>query len=263
MSEKGGTCRFNFPKFPSDKTFISRKPEEEFATEEVTAAGNLLQNVSNYIIDEDNENSSNKDMFTELNTNQDALQKAYTTTANKTSVILKRDISSCWINQYCEPLLLAWNANLDVQFVVDAYSCIVYILSYISKREMALLLETCFKECLNRGNTDSKAIMKKIGFMYIHNRELSAQESVYRVCSIPLKRCSRKVLFLPSGPNVVKLSLLLSVLKNRSINGDLDEDDIWMVSFIERYRARPDGSLFDYICYAEFFYSTVFFQSHK
>ncbi len=53
----------------------------------------------------------------------------------KTNVVLKRKPSDVWVNQYNKDLLRCWNANMDIQFVVDAYSCIVYIISYISKAE--------------------------------------------------------------------------------------------------------------------------------
>ena len=62
---------------------------------------------------------------------------------NKINVVLKRKPSDIWINQFNKDLLRAWNANMDIQYVVDAYSCVVYIISYISKaeREMGLSLD--------------------------------------------------------------------------------------------------------------------------
>lgn len=77
--------------------------------------------------------------------------------------MLKRQVDKVWINQYNKSLLKCWNANLDIQYVADAYACIVYI-SYISKaeREIGLLLGNAQKEASKQGNVDNKDAFKKI-----------------------------------------------------------------------------------------------------
>lgn len=77
---------------------------------------------------------------------------------------------------------------MDIQFVLDAFSCIVYIVSYISKseREMGMLLKQTKLEA-EEGNYDARQTMKKIGSAYLHHREVSAQEAVYRVCNLKMK----------------------------------------------------------------------------
>ena len=44
--------------------------------------------------------------------------------------------------------MLAWQANMDIQFVLDAYSCVMYVASYIMKteRSMAKLLKRVVAE---------------------------------------------------------------------------------------------------------------------
>ncbi|CAF2880127.1 unnamed protein product [Rotaria sp. Silwood2] len=64
-------------------------------------------------------------------------------------MIHKREPNARWVNQYNEELLRAWNANMDIQFVLDPYACAKYLMSYTTKpeREMSLLLEATHKEC--------------------------------------------------------------------------------------------------------------------
>ena len=50
-------------------------------------------------------------------------------------ILMKRDIKDCWVNNYNPDLLMAWNANMDIQYILDEYGCIMYMLSYISKPE--------------------------------------------------------------------------------------------------------------------------------
>lgn len=59
------------------------------------------------------------------------------------------------INIYNTNLLEAWQANMDIQYVLDPYACATYILSYITKGErgMRKLLEKASEEAKS-GNKD-------------------------------------------------------------------------------------------------------------
>lgn len=56
---------------------------------------------------------------------------------------------------------------MDIQYVVDANSCIVHIIPYVSKaeREMGILLEHAHKEASNDRwpKKDAKEALKKLG----------------------------------------------------------------------------------------------------
>ena len=49
-------------------------------------------------------------------------------------VLLKREPSECMVN-YNSPVMLAWQANMDLQYVLNAYACIMYVAYYIMKTE--------------------------------------------------------------------------------------------------------------------------------
>ena len=89
---------------------------------------------------------------------------------------MKRQANEAWINQYSKPLLKCWNANIDIQYVVDAYVCVVYIISYISKaeKEMGLLLGNAQREVAEEGNSSAKDASKNVGTVYLHSRDVSA-----------------------------------------------------------------------------------------
>lgn len=155
--------------------------------------------------------------------------------------MLKRQVNEVWVNQYSKPLLKCWNSNLDIQYVVDAYACVVYIISYISKaeREMGLLLGSAQREAHKEGNISAKDALENLGSVYLHNREVCAQESVYRLTNMHLKECSRKVVFVPTGENIIKMILPLKVLRQKATSHDLTTEDMWMTSIVDRYKNRP------------------------
>ena len=50
-------------------------------------------------------------------------------------VLLKREPSECMANNYNGSVMLAWQANMDLQYVLNAYAYITYVASYITKTE--------------------------------------------------------------------------------------------------------------------------------
>ena len=53
-------------------------------------------------------------------------------------VLLKRKSSECMVNNYNGPAMLAWQADMDLQYVLNAYACIMYVASYIMKTDRAM-----------------------------------------------------------------------------------------------------------------------------
>ncbi|VDI19188.1 Hypothetical predicted protein [Mytilus galloprovincialis] len=106
--------------------------------------------------------------------------------------------------------------------------------------------------------------MKKIGTSYLHHREISAQEAVFRVTGLRLRECSRKVEFIPVGENPCRMSIPLKDLekqqsyktsKSKKINGDSEDEDeskIWLNNIVDRYKGRPHIVLFTKMCLARF-----------
>ncbi|XP_062588391.1 uncharacterized protein LOC134250048 [Saccostrea cucullata] len=265
--KKGTECRFNFPRPPSQKTFITSANEEENAEEweketnvNKAFAKEILLSVWDKIQNDGERIQTTQELFDDLSLTQELYEDAYNMLSTKRSVVLERCPNEVWTNQYNRCLLKSWDANMDIQFVLDPFSCIVYIISYISKseREMGMLLKQTKLEA-EEGNHDARQTMKKIGSAYLHHREVSAQEAVYRVCNLKMKECSRKVLFVPVGDNPVRLSKPLSVLKKKaskdeeiSVEEEDEEDEVWMTNIIERYMNRPDKAIFHEMCLAEF-----------
>ena len=64
-------------------------------------------------------------------------------TIKSPTVMLKREVCVSRVNNYNEHILLAWHANIDIQFVLDVYACATYIASYVTKsqRGMSELLD--------------------------------------------------------------------------------------------------------------------------
>ncbi|XP_029954136.1 uncharacterized protein LOC115393324 isoform X3 [Salarias fasciatus] len=273
------TCRFHFPKPATMRTFLCKMKEcrcdkqklmeaqknpdsenklvckcfEKDHPMKKEVAKEILASVSKAIREEEPFDSV-EELFASQHINQDIFETAYRRLEKKTKVVYRRGLKEVWVNQYSKKLLKCWNANMDLSFVTDAYAVIVYIISYITKaeREIGLLLNNAQKEASKEGNLSAREALKKLGSVYLHNRDVCAQEAVYRLTNMHLKECSRKVVFVPTGDNIVRMSLPLHVLKERASSHDLSSDDMWMTSIVDRYWNRPDGGVFDGMCMATF-----------
>ena len=82
---------------------------------------------------------TSQDFPFELQINVECYIRAVRSSLKQEQVFLKRNPHEVRINVYNTVLLKIWKANIDIQFILDAYACATYIVTYISKgqREMS------------------------------------------------------------------------------------------------------------------------------
>ncbi|VDI08177.1 Hypothetical predicted protein [Mytilus galloprovincialis] len=162
-------------------------------------------------------------------------------------IIYKRNPTEIQINSYNKHLLRAWEANLDVQYCLDPYACIAYMVAYITKdeREMSQILQAVS----NEANTlDFKSSMKKCASAFLNAREVSAQEAVYRLLSFPLFKSNFSTVYVPADRPEKRICLLKPI---SSVKDKEDEDeDVYQTSILDRYAARP--TKLENLCLAKF-----------
>lgn len=77
---------------------------------------------------------------------------------------------------------------------------------------------------------------------------MSAQEAAYHVLSIPLAKCSRKTIFINTGPPVERARILKTNEDLRRLNEDSTE--VYMEDVFEKYCVRPET--LEEVCLAQF-----------
>ena len=139
--------------------------------------------------------------------------KAIRCSLKSPKLFLKKSPFEIRINNYNPNLLKGWWANMDLQFVLDPYACAFYILSNIAKgqRGMSKLLEIASQEA-NSGNKDIVNKVGHIGNKFLNAVEISAQEVVYLVLQMPMRRASREFQFI-NIPNPEERTFLLKTLE--------------------------------------------------
>ena len=231
-------CRFKYPKPPSASTLISCEPEDN-CQQQVDFAVKILTTVKQVL--------QNKDLPADVTLNE-VLVTAHVTLEDYTKalsiskcgqfIILKRQPSEQNVNCYSQAVLRVWQTNMDIQYVTNAYACVMYFASYVLKAEkgMGELLKLAAKE-VHQGNTRQQ--LNKLGSVFLTNREVSAQEAVYRVLSMPLRRCSRSTIFLNTHDKKSRDSLMLPFTHLQKL--DDDDENVYSKNVTDRYAARPQN----------------------
>ncbi len=145
-------------------------------------------------------------LLAELSVSEHEYILAIRSSLNCPTIFLKRSPDELRINNYNRACLLAWRANMDIQFVLDVYACAMYIVSYISKAQKGMS-ELLSKACVEarEGNANIKQQVRDIGNKFLNSVEISAQEAVYVILQLPMRKSSRNVVFINTSPFILTL----------------------------------------------------------
>ena len=130
-------CRFNFPLPPMKHTCILEPLQADCNDLEGDKKhkGNFekINKLINSLKTEDAEMDFTT-FLERLKLDNDQYLKAIRSSLSSTKLFLKRSVSEVRVNSYNPTLLKCWRANMDLQYVLDAYSCAMYIVSYVAKK---------------------------------------------------------------------------------------------------------------------------------
>ena len=264
---KGGkVCRYNFPKPPSNRTFIcepvdhiqgnKHDPNYQAALddrkEEENQAKQTLKTLWELLADSDADETEWSEILHKAQITHSEFEKCLAIVTQRVKPYLKRRLKDQWINNYNPHLIRCWNGNMDIQYVLDPYAVAMYIVSYITKaeREMGDLLTNAQKEA-SEGNVDAVQQLRKLGSVYLQNREISVMGAIYLICSMPLRHSTRNVIFLQTSSDGQKISLPLEQLQANAGKSE----QVWMPTQIEKYLGRPNSEKYNNMCMARFFSS--------
>ena len=171
--KRHNSCRFSFPKPPSPNT-LTAQPETD--PDVVKDTKTVLAKVHKVIADGHIDKSLGE-VLALANVTQDEYSEALEVSNKGSVVLLKREPSECMVNNYNGPVMLAWQANMDLQYVLNAYACIMYGVSYIMKtdRAMGVLLKRVASEARTE---ELKSQMKKVGSAFLTHRSESTRGSL-------------------------------------------------------------------------------------
>ena len=146
-------------------------------------------------------------------------------------------------------LLHVWKANHDIQYVLDPYSCVVYICDYLMKNNkgMSKLLENAAKEA-KEGNMDLKQSVRHIGNKFLNCSEMSEEECAYSLLELPITQSSIKVEFINTSEIYNRVFIAKPDYMLHKM--DPDSEEIKQQNNVDKYAPRPH--VLKQMCLADF-----------
>ena len=233
-------CRFNYPQPPMRATTIlypiSVEEEEHAQLKQLKETWKSIKKQLNDM--KEGEDITFEQLLLNLNVSEETYLLAIRSSLNSPTIFLKRQPNELRINNYNGSCLSAWRANMDIQFVLDVYACAMYIVSYISEAQKGIseILRAACDEA-RKGNTTIKQQVRDIGNKFLNNVEISAQEAVYIVLQLPMRKASRQVVFVNTSPPEERVKLLKCFSDIKEMEDDCEE--IYASSLLDRYAKRP------------------------
>ncbi|PIK45341.1 hypothetical protein BSL78_17806 [Apostichopus japonicus] len=234
------------------KSTVILTPLGDVTTEEEEQLVTLSNNLKTYL-DElklaGDVTTTYQEMLQILQTTEEQYIRAIRFSLKADKLFLQRSPSEIRINAFNKDLLETWKANMDIQYVLDSYACAIYIVSYISKgqRGMSNLMQRATKEA-REGNLGIKQSVRHIGNKFLNHVEIGAEEDVYLVLQMSLRKASRQFVFINTSP-IENRTVLLKPLHYIQQLPDCSTD-IECMGLIRKYAARP--KTLESYCLADF-----------
>ena len=242
-------CRFGIPFPPMRETKIIQPyigDDRSVCEDHYNRVHGYLSNLS--------EDITFDDFLKAVDLSEDEYIKAVQTSIKSEKIFLKRKPIENRINPYMKNLIGVWKANHDIQFVLDAYACAMYIVSYINKsaKGMSTLMTEACKEA-KKGNKSVKESVRHIGNKFLNAVEVSAQEAAYLILQLNMSRKSRKCEFVSTNPQSERTFLLKTKKELETLPKDSTE--IEADNVIKRYTRRHEA--LEHYCLADFISKVV------
>ena len=204
---KGGkrVCRFEYPRFPSERTIIAQPLQrEDFVTEQEHSEMRkkycgILEKVKLQLCSlEDSGTSTLEDILKKANISKEDYYTALSISPKGTRVIMKRSMSDIYTNNYNCEWLRAWNGNMDLQVCFDHFAITTYITDYYTKDESGTT--KILKKAAEQKFSSLKDKMICLAQVFLSHRQMGLSEAFYRILpSLHLSESNIKCKFVHTG----------------------------------------------------------------
>ena len=115
-------------------------------------------------------------------------------------LFLKRTIKQKWMNCFNPCIADKLQSNMDLQFILEQYSCATYCVEYINKsnRGISALHRDLIKLRDEYPDKDYMDLLKELRIKMLNDVEISCQEAAWYLLNLHMSEYSREVVTLPT-----------------------------------------------------------------
>lgn len=159
---------------------------------------------------------------------------------NRPRVFLKRELSDKWHNPFNPFIFNILKSNMDMQFILDEYSCATYVVDCINKtnRGISNLQRKILEVTEQYPDFGVVEVTRNMSVDLLNSVELSSQKAAWWLLRKPMSEASRAVVFISTSwpvnrHRLKKAQRELSELHDHST-------DIWKENIFDKYEQRPE-----------------------
>ncbi|CAG5000102.1 unnamed protein product [Parnassius apollo] len=171
----------------------------------------------------------------------DAYLDIVRSTLRRPTLLFKRNFDQLMTNTFNPYLAGQINSNIDIQFILDEYSCAQYVVEYVNKsaREMGNLNRELTKMMEEHPDRDYTGQLKALSVKLLNAVEMSAQEAAWYLLRQPMSEASRQIVYIPTvWPSERQRCHKRRKQLDREGIAE-DSTDVWTKNIIQRYEERP------------------------
>ncbi|XP_062538323.1 uncharacterized protein LOC134206608 [Armigeres subalbatus] len=240
-------CRFGIPYWPMDETrVLIPVPSDDKRRDQLLRKSKTMREAL-----ETKSYATLEAFLLDCNCAPDKYLEVLRASIRRPTVFLKRSMNELWTNPFNPWIASHLCSNMDLQFILDEYSCAAYVVEYVNKtnRGLSCLQRDLIKLQEEFPDLDFTALLKKISIKLLNSVEMSAQEAAWYLLRQPMSEGSRATQFIPTmWPH--------ERIKSRKQNKRMDEEgisddstEVWTLNIVQKYEARND---LDDLCLADF-----------
>jgi hypothetical protein len=150
-----------------------------------------------------------------------------------------------WTNTFHPWIANVLSSNMDLQFILEEYSCTAYVVEYVKKTNRGIInLHREFIKLQNKyPDQDYTCLMKGVSLQLLKNVEMSSQEAPWYLLRQPMSEASRDTIYIPTcWPYEHQKSQKMSKQIEEENLTD-DSTDVWYDSIVKQYEKRPVESM--------------------
>ena len=128
------------------------------------------------------------------------------------TVLLKRDIDEIWVNNFNPEWAEAWDANHDIQPVLDYFAAITYITDYWAKPDEGITQQLREAAALLKSEPDQQKRCQQMANIFMTHRQMSEAEAYYKIFPhLTLKYSNVDTIFIPSDKRELRSKFLMKI----------------------------------------------------
>ena len=234
-------CKYGFPRYPLKQTLVVDRNEfekegnlenlENKQEEEKLNYNQILSDVEEILKDEEmvkiimdtypkgkteveyTENRGKRiDLMLEIAGGiryEDYILAIKKTRKHGCAVLLKRDVDEIYVNNYNPEWINAWNANVDLQPVLDFFAVITYVTDYWAKPDEGITQTLREAASILKSEPNQQKRCQQMANTFLTHRQMSEAEAYYKILPhLKLKYSNIATIFIPTDKKELRSKFL-------------------------------------------------------